>query len=764
MNQGHSAAWDQDWEKAAGFYQQAVAEFPDHPLALSSLGLAFFEQQDYERSLECYQRAAHVAPADPVPQEKVARIYERMGRLKEATEASLQAAELHLRARDAERALDNWKHVLSLYPEHLSTRQRMAAVYERLGRVEESVHEYVAVASILQHNGDLTRAMKSVEYAARLKPDSQEARFALHTLRSSQVLTRPARPTGVNAPARMASVRELDKSASGEDDNQMDAVEEARQKALIQLAALLFEQAEETETETNTRRGLNALTRGAANALGGSDNAKIVLHLGQAIDSQTQGDETQAITELERAVELGLRSPAAQFALGAMCVRSDRDRSLRYLREAVKHPDYALGASLLLAQVNYQNEHLSEAAVDYMRALSLADAAIVPAGRADEILQMGGSWIQAQARGADPEALRSVCKAISEQLQRPDWRSFLRLARKNQPPQAPNSPPMPVAEMLLESRSGTVVETIGLVRELSAQGLIQSAMEEAYFALQLAPTYLPVHVEIGELLAKEGREEEAVRKFLTVADLYNARGESARGVRLLRRILEIAPMNLMVRERLVHLLVSQERVEEAMQEYMQLAESHYRLAELEKARQTYLAALKVAQQSKNNRTWGVEILTKVADIDMQRLNFRQAVRIYEQIRTIQPDNLAVRNQVIQLQFRLGQPAAAMAEVDSYVTVLESSGQRSKAIEFLENLLKETGSNLDVRRRLADQLAHVGRVDDAVAQLDAVADAYAGQNKMMEAINILETIISLKPSNVEDYRLALEDLRRQSLRK
>ncbi len=136
-------------------------------------------------------------------------------------------------------------------------------------------------------------------------------------------------------------------------------------------------------------------------------------------------------------------------------------------------------------------------------------------------------------------------------------------------------------------------------------------------------------------------------------------------------------MNLMVRERLVHLLVAQERVEEAMQEYMVLADSFYRLAELEKARQTYLAALKVAQQSKNNRTWGVEILTKVADIDMQRLNFRQAVRIYEQIRTLQPDNQAVRLQVIQLHFRLGQPAAAMAEVDSYVTLMESSGQRQQ---------------------------------------------------------------------------------------
>ncbi len=146
------------------------------------------------------------------------------------------------------------------------------------------------------------------------------------------------------------------------------------------------------------------------------------------------------------------------------------------------------------------------------------------------------------------------------------------------------------------------------------------------------------------------------------------------------------------------------------------------------------------------------------------MNFRQAVRIFEQIRTLQPDNQAVRLQVIQLHFRLGQPAAAMAEVNSYVTLMESSGQRNKAIEFLVNLLKESGPNLDVRRRLADQYAHAGRVDEAVAQLDAVADEYANQNKMMEAINILETIISLKPSNVEDYRLALEELRRQSLRK
>ena len=41
MNQGHSAAWDQNWNKAADYYRQALAEIPDHPKALTSLALAW---------------------------------------------------------------------------------------------------------------------------------------------------------------------------------------------------------------------------------------------------------------------------------------------------------------------------------------------------------------------------------------------------------------------------------------------------------------------------------------------------------------------------------------------------------------------------------------------------------------------------------------------------------------------------------------------------------------------------------------------------
>lgn len=768
MNAGHSAAWDQDWQKAAGYYSAALDEYPDHPLALSSLGLAYFEMQDYENSLICYQHAARVAPKDPVPQEKLGRIFERMGKLNEAIESSLRAADLHLNARDVEKAIDNWQRVLALNPEHLPTRQRLAAVYERIGRRAESVGEYIAAASILQRNGDLTRAMKAVEYATQLMPESQDARFALHNLRSSQMLPRPGKPKNIQLENRRKTAELNAARVEGEDGSarQVDPVEEAKQRAKVHLAGLLFEQADETVSgEQTSRRGINLLARGVTGPLGKSSSSKasIVLHLGQAIESLTSGDEIQAAKELEKALDLGLRQPSAYFILGLLTHSRDPERAQRFLQEAIHHPDYALGASLLNGQIYQMNGNLVEAASSYLQALSLADAEMVDPAYAEDLRQSYEPMIDALGSETDDAVLKNICNTIAAQLNRGDWRRFLRLAR-NQLPQVADQPPLPVAEMILESRSGQVVEAVARVRELASRGLVRTSMEEALYAIQFAPTYLPIHVQVGELLLQDGHPEEAVRKFLAVAELYNARAETPRAVRMYKRILQISPMDLDVRERLIHLLVSQQKVEEALDEYMELADIYYRLAELDKARQTYMTALNLAKQSHNNRAWGVEILLKVADIDLQRLNLRQAVRIYEQIRTLQPDDATIRSQIVLLNFRLGNDAAALNEVDGFIHLLENNGRRRQALDFINDLLVEQGSNLDLRRRLADLYARESRIPEAVAQLDAVAEAYMDQGKMLEAINMIETIIALKPANVADYRTALEELRRNSLRR
>ena len=766
MNAGHSAAWDQEWKKAAGFYSQALDEFPENPMALSSLGLAFFEMHEYDKSLICYQHAAGVAPKDPVPQEKIARIFERTEKSNEAAQAFLKAAELHLNARDVEKAIDNWRKVLSLLPEHLLTRQRLAAVYERLGKRSEAVDEYIAAASIIQRGGDLTRALRTVEYAAQLMPESPDARFALHTIRSSQMLPKPSRPRLTSGDVNPSSIHNAGEKESAAVGKQMDPIEEARQRSMTHIAGLLFEQGDETSSEPAARRGINSISKGKSNApIGGesSDKSRIILHLSQAIESLSSNDEVQAEKELEKAVDLGLNQPVACFMIGYLLRGRDAERAQHFLREALRQPEYALGAYLLSGQLYAQTQMVPQAATAYMQALAVADSELVEMRFADELRQSYEPMIDGLTGETDENVLKNISNTIASQLVRPDWRAYLLLARGQLPQQGPDLPPLPVAEMILESRGGQVVEAVARVRELAAHNLVDTAMEEAFYALQFAPTYLPIHVEIGELLLKDNYVDEAVQKFMFVAELYNARGEPTRAARILKRILQVSPMDLAVHNRLINLLVSQNKIEESLEEYMLLAEIYYNLAELEKARQTYMTALKLVQKANNSRAWGVKVLLKVADIDMQRLNLRQALRIFEQIRTIQPDDLATRVQLVSLNFRLGQAPAAMGEVDGFISLLEGSGRRKQAIVFLNELLNEQGSNLDLRRRLADLYAREGRVPEAVVQLDAVADGYMSEGKMMEAVNMIETIIALRPPNVADYRAALDDLRKRSLR-
>ena len=54
MNLGHSAAWEQQWDYAATYYRQGLEEMPDNPMALTSLGLALYELQEFDGALRVY--------------------------------------------------------------------------------------------------------------------------------------------------------------------------------------------------------------------------------------------------------------------------------------------------------------------------------------------------------------------------------------------------------------------------------------------------------------------------------------------------------------------------------------------------------------------------------------------------------------------------------------------------------------------------------------------------------------------------------------
>lgn len=758
MNQGHNAAWEQNWEEAARYYQQALDMLPNDAMALTSLALAFYEQRRFDDSLNLYQRAANLYPNDPGPLDKMARIYELQGRNSEAVQAWMTAANLHLNQRDADKAIAYLQQAIALEPENVNARSRLAMILDKLGRKNEAITEYLSVASLIQNTGDKAKVNQIIQYLYQSQPDSPELRHALALMRSGQPLPPPAKarrsgtgPIPPKQPARLEKVKEPAQTP--------DPIAEARQSAMAELAAMLFSQAEDTQPGQGSRRGISSLTRGTgALSLEQAERTRILLHLGQAIDSQTQGQDKQAAEELERAADIGLRQPASYFDLGLLTWQANPQASLRYLRESVKHPDYALASYLIMAQIHHQAGETGEAVANALQALRMADAHTVSPEEADELRQLYEPVIEAQTQSSDEKALGEIYSTVMEQVLRPNWREYLRMARAQMPSQPEGTPPLPLAEMLLESRSSQVVEAQASIRRLSAQNKTRSAMEVAFNALEAAPTYLPLHVHMAELLLQEGRVQDAVDKFMLVGTLYTLRGEADQAIRLLTRVTQMAPMDLSVRKRLIELLTAQGKVDGALQQYIDLANVYYRQAELDMARQTYLAALKLTQHSKSGRNWAAQVLPKLADIDLQRLDMRSALRTYEQLRNTIPEESEPRVLLINLHFRMGQDAPAMAELDAYLSMLEKAGRSEKAIQFVESIVLENPDKLEVRKRAAGLLMHAGEIDRAIVEMDQIAESLLSSGNRVAAIAVLEDILALNPANVEKYQRLLKKAR------
>jgi tetratricopeptide (TPR) repeat protein len=762
MNQGHSAAWDQNWDRAAVFYRQALEEFPEHPQALTNLGLALIELQDFEGALECYQHAAAVSPDDPIPMEKAAQLFERMGDLDPASQASLRAAEKYLNNREVNKAIENWERVTRLSPENIHAYTRLALVYERLGDKEKAVPSYLALASLFQAAGNMEKAVSAAKRALTIQPDSPEAAQALAYLKETKPLPKPERPRGGTAPLRMSQVRQLEATSDGsQEEAGLDPIARARQRALMTLAGILFEGTEKEDGGEEGSRGLQAIVSGGASAqrTTSTDHTRIVLHLSQVVDLQTQGDNIHAADELERAMEFGLENPAANFDLGYLYMQNGRlESALRQLQFAVHHQDFALGTRLLLGDLFYQKGQVGDAAIEYLEALKLADVEVAPEDWDNDLRQLYEPIIDAERRSTNLEAQEQLCDNIKKILIRQDWRAQVQLARKQLPNFGNgNAPPVPLAEILTQAHSSHVIEALSHIYELSGTGNLRSAMEEAFFALDHAPTYLPLHTYIGDMLMQQGNIQEAAAKYLTVAKTYSSRGESTQSINLYRKITVLSPMDLTARGRLIDHLIAAGQEDEAIEEYLNMAEMYYNLADLRMSRKTYTEALRLAQEARADRAIQVTILHHMADMDLQSLEWRQALRIFEQIRTLQPDDLKANSNLVALNFRMGREDQAKAELDNYLTYLIENNQIQTALTALEELVEEYPKRAPIRRSLAEVYEQLGRKEEAVTQLDALGEILMEAGDRAGATLVIQRILSLDPPNKAEYQQLLDQL-------
>jgi len=767
MRLGHSAAWELQWDRAIEFYRKALAEFPDDANALTSLGLALFETEHLEDALLVYQKARHSEPENPIAAEKCAEIHEKLGDAHQAIEEREAAADLYVRQRNADKAIENWCHSARLDPSNLAVRSRLGLTYERLGRKREAAHEYLAVASILQRNRKADRAMEAVQMAVRLQPSDPEARTTLRALRQGRPLPAPSPPRNRTGPL---SRKEVGAHLQSDTTPVMldpeivpdDPEAAAKKLALSMLAGMLFEEAADDELEVGQEddsdiTNLDSMSHRLGELSRSSGHSRRIKSLSLAIDLMTRNSNAQAAKEMKNAIDMGIEHPAAHYILGLLLKETqDLDNARQHLSVSIGHPELALGANLALGRITRTQGNLSEASRYLLQALRLADALSVSESQRATLNQLYDTILATQGIDDTDELSRIVENAL-EILSGPDWMKRVRDAR-NQLEHQGSDDFEPIANLLTVNRTNHVVRALERIDELAAQKFYNSAMEEALLGLQYAPNYLGIHLRIANILFSTGRKDACMKKLAVIAETHRVRGETVQATKIYTRMLKMAPVDVNARKRLISLLTQQDRTEEALNQYLELADLYRQMAEVEASRKALVQALELAQMSGGNRAWMTKILHSLGDMDLARLDWRRALRVYEQICNLDPNDTDARLQLIDLNLRLGQEKESGKALDAYLGYLAEHDRGAEIVNVLEELTREYPGKQILHKRLAEAYKAVGRTADAIAQYDALAEIQYDAKQVFEAIRTIETIISLNPPDLEGYQEVLRNLR------
>ncbi len=731
MEAGHNAAWEKDWQQAIATYGQAVQEFPNDALAHIHLGLALLEVGRLDDALKVYSRAHQLSPDDPIPLEKSADVLEKIGRLKEAGQQYINVAEMYIGQRDLAKAIANWEQATRLSPGLVNVQAKIAQTYERLGEKAKAIRGYLELAAALQRRGDKDNAVKIAQRALKLDPKYTPTLNALRALESgSEIIlpsddkaTPPKPGTGGGRPSQrpQISIPEADP---------LGPMGEAMTDALGILATYVIE-------------------GGMLDASGGDAL--------QAMEFQRQQALPEAIAAYQRA-ESRLNHPGLKMNLGGLLVLNKRpDEAIKHLGEASLNAQLAAGAYHALGKAYFDMGKQKQATRYLLQSLQQVDMALATAD--DDLNELGAIYDQLSSvlENRSNEDVSAINGRFLEMLSGKEWKQRIRETRRQMEDILRDQGQQGMVDLLVASRGDELTDAVSRIDRYMRQSLYTLAMDEAHRAVEYSPFYLPVHVRMAEIMMREGRVRQAINKYNMIAKTYLVREENDRAASILSEVLEMAPLDVSVRESLIELLENEQRWEEALDQYIDLADTHHQLGNFDMSRDVFVAAERLANREGVSSDKIVRIKHRVADIDQMRLDIRRAQKTYEEIIQVAPDDERAHRMLVDIHYRQQNSVEAIKKLDTLLGIYARNKQANRITQLLEELVTLYPNDTGLRSRLAAIYRQLKRKEDAIKQLDALGELQLQAGLHQEAISTIRQIISLGPDGVDEYKHLLSQL-------
>src|SRR6201997_3483285 len=211
------------------------------------------------------------------------------------------------------------------------------------------------------------------------------------------------------------------------------------------------------------------------------------------------------------------------------------------------------------------------------------------------------------------------------------------------------------------------------------QGKLQNAIAEYEKILKNDPKDLTVTNTVGDLYSRLGETEKATECFKSVGDAYAGQGFTVKAIAMYKKICKLKP-SLESLLKLAELYTQQGLFNDARAQYLQVAEEFLKAGELD-----------------------------------------NAVRIFQKILEMDPENVNMRVRLAEVYVRLGKKTEAWQIFSAAAETLRGKGQLGPAEEILQRMITLDPGNgyaLLLRGRNAFD---AGDVAAAIECLEKVAD-------------------------------------------
>ena len=211
------------------------------------------------------------------------------------------------------------------------------------------------------------------------------------------------------------------------------------------------------------------------------------------------------------------------------------------------------------------------------------------------------------------------------------------------------------------------------------QGKMQNAISEYEKVIKADPKDLTVTNTIGDLYSRLGDADKATECFKTVGDAYATQGFTVKAIAMYKKISKIKP-SLESVLKLAELYTQQGLFNDARAQYLQVAEEFLKSGELD-----------------------------------------NAVRIFQKILEMDPENTAMRVRLAEVYVRLGKKNDAWQIFSAAAETLRSKGSLSGAQEVLQRMLTLDPGNGYALLLQGRNLLEAGDGEAAIESLQKVPD-------------------------------------------